>query len=133
MGCSSIQATRWSAMASKLRPMPPSLPSAEGDGHHGFDVRGVRRLAGVVAAAGERAGLDVVDAHGLADALELGELLGRDPPGHREVVGGGPQVLADGDDVDPDAPEIGEHADELVEGLAHADDDAALGGEPGGL
>ena len=69
---------------------------------------GVGGLAGVVAGAGERAGLDVADAHGLAGDLQLGELVGRPPAGHRQVVRGGPQVLADGDDVDADAAQVGE-------------------------
>ena len=71
----------------KLRPSIGVLAERRGDGAR-------RRLLGVVAGPGEGRGLDVADAHRLADPLELVELLGRHPTGHRHVVGGRPQVLA---------------------------------------
>ena len=65
--------------------------------------------------------------------LRAVELVGRPPPRHRQVVRGRPQVLADGDDVDADRAQVGEGAHHLVVGLAQADDQARLGGEPAAL
>jgi hypothetical protein len=57
-------------------------------------------LGGVVGAADEGAGFDVGEAHGEAGAAEFGELLGRGVAQDRQVLGRGPQVLADGPEID---------------------------------
>ena len=57
----------------------------------------VRARFGVVAGAGERAGLDVAEAEALGVRAELGELLGRPPAGDRQVLARRPQVLAEGE------------------------------------
>jgi hypothetical protein len=61
----------------------------------------------------------VSDADRLADALVLGELIRRDPPVHREMELGWPQVLADRDDVASGVGEILQRAWHLVRALAH--------------
>jgi hypothetical protein len=43
------------------------------------------------------------------------------------------QVLADGDDVDADARQVGQTTDDLIGRLSHADHQTGLGGEPGRL
>ena len=67
-------------------------------------VAGLGGLAGVVARAGERAGLDVADAEGLARHLAGGRTRRASTSGATgRWCGGRAQVLADGDDVDADA------------------------------
>ncbi len=65
----------------------------------------------------------MADAHGLARDLEGGQLGGGPPPGHREVVRGGAEVLADGDDVDTDSGQVGQGLLHLLGRLAHAGDE----------
>jgi len=62
----------------------------------------------VVAAPGERAGLDVRDTERTADRCKRIKLFRRDPAGDRQVMGGRPQVLADRHDAHAHAGEIGE-------------------------
>ena len=61
---------------------------------------------------------------------DLVELLGRPPPHDRQVRRRRPQVLAERDDVDADAAQVGERAAHLVGRLAHAEDHARLRDEP---
>src|SRR6266566_3007477 len=89
-------------------------------------------LARVVGGTYQRAGLDPGEAQLLADAAVLGKLVGMDPAVHRHVVvGGGRKVLADGHQVHTGSPEVAEGLHDLLEGLAHADDDVRLRGDPG--
>src|SRR4051794_12999214 len=83
-------------------------------------------LVGVVGAAHERAGRDVVEAERVRVALERGELVGMPVADDREVALGRAQVLADRDDLDVVIAQLPEHVDDLVVGLAEADHAAGL-------
>ncbi len=85
----------------------------------------------MIAAAGEWGGFDVADAHALADLLPPVELGGLGPTRHWQVVGRGPQVLTDGDDVHPDAGQVGQQTLDFADGFAEADHEAALRRETG--
>src|SRR6478735_5921746 len=82
-----------------------SVRSSTANGHRRGVVGG--RL-GVVAGPGQGAGLDVADAEVLADADPLGEAGRLDPARHGQVVRRRAEVLADRDDADADAGEVGE-------------------------
>ena len=92
-----------------------------------------RRLAGVVARTGQGRRLDVGDAHRLPAALSRANSSGV----HQRATGRwcdvGPQVLADGDDVDTDPVQVGQGAEHLVSVSPMPDDEAGLGGQAGGL
>jgi hypothetical protein len=68
----------------------------------------------------------VGDSHRLAGLAVPVEGRRLDPPGHRQVVGGRPEVLADGHDVDADGPQVRQRRHHLVVGLAHPHDQARL-------
>ena len=67
----------------------------------------------------------------LTNTLPFVELGWLDPTGHRQMIRGGPQVLTDGHNVDPDGSKIGHGRDHFIELLAHADDDRRLRRETG--
>ena len=87
----------------------------------------------MVARPRERARFDVTDAEFLADLLPAVELVGFDPACDREVMRRRPKVVADRDDVAPDAGEIGERTDHLVVGLTEPRHDARLRRQTGRL
>ncbi len=90
--------------------------------------------SGMVARAGQGAGLDVGQAEILfTDPLQLGQLGRSPPPGDRQVMRGRPQVLADGDDVDADAPQVDHRLHHLAGCLAETDQDRRLREESGVL
>ena len=70
------------------------------------------------------------DALGLAVGGQLHEGGRLHPTSHGQMVGGGPQILADGDDVDPNGGQVVQRLAQLVVGLAHPHDDGALGDQP---
>ena len=109
-------------------PVHENERDADGHGHRADHRSGHRigSLLGVVARPGQRARLDVADPERLADPLPAVELGRLGPPGDRQVVRRRPQVLADRDDVDADAGEVGEAPDDLVVGLAQADHEPGL-------
>src|SRR5215217_8097776 len=81
-------------------------------------------LVGVVGAAYERPGRDVVEAQRVGGLLERLELV-RVPVAHdRQVALGRAQVLADGEHLDAGFAEVLEGGDHLVVGLAEADHQA---------
>ena len=47
---------------------------------------------------------------------------------NRQMIGRWPQILPNGHDVHPDTGQVSKRANDLVEGLAHADNDGRLGG-----
>ncbi len=61
------------------------------------------------------------------NARVSGELLGRDPPIHREVHGGRLEVLAHGQQVAVGVPEVAHGLGHLVGALAHPEDEVRLG------
>ena len=78
--------------------------------------RGARPLelrAGVVRAPNERPGFHVRDAHGLARALVLGELVGRDPAIDRQVELRRLQVLAHRHQIAARVPQVGQRLGDL--------------------
>lgn len=62
-------------------------------------ARGFLLSEGVVGGANQRPGLDVFDAHGFAEALEFGELVGMHVALNGQVLGRGLHVLTEGEDV----------------------------------
>ena len=84
-------------------------------------------VAGVVAGADERPGLDVLEAERQRLGLHLGELVGVVVALERQVLDRRPQVLADREDVAVDRAQRLERLGQLVAGLAQADHQAALG------
>src|SRR5512146_1431603 len=91
------------------------------------DAGGLDLLPGVIAGANERAGFDVLEAHRHADVAHVAELIGRDVAVDRNVRLRRPQILAERQDVDVHRPEVAHDDLDLLEGLAHSEDDAALG------
>src|ERR1035437_1607445 len=71
----------------------------------------------------------MVEAHSHARVPQEGELLGSPPPGHRQVVGARPQILANCHDVHTDGPQISQGGQYLVLPLSHAENHPRLGGE----
>src|SRR5690606_12596709 len=63
------------------------------------DVVLFQHLFRAVAGAHQRAGDDLAEALGQAQVAVGAELLGRDEAAHRQVIGRGPHVLAEGQDV----------------------------------
>ena len=63
------------------------------------------------------------DAERLAFLFVGDERCGRHPPRDRQVRRRRAQVLAEGHNLDAHRTEIGESADDLGRGLAHAEDD----------
>ena len=70
----------------------------------------------------------MVNAHGFAKSFQFGKLVGSPPPMNRQMIGRWPQILPNGHDVHPDTGQVSKRANDLVEGLAHADNDGRLGG-----
>src|SRR5438128_632881 len=89
--------------------------------------RGQPLLLRPVAGAHQRPGEHRPKAHQLALLAHPCEVVGRHPTVERQVAIGGLQVLADGDDVHAVVSQIAHHHGHVLVGLAHADDDAALG------
>ena len=58
---------------------------------------------------------------------------GRPPADDGQMVGGGPQVLADGDDVHSYCLQVGQHSEHLVLALAEPEHQARLRREPGAI
>ena len=112
-------------------PVPrPGPASGTGDGRPAGRRAG--RLTGVVARPGQRRGLRRGRSPWPRPArrrTRTPRASTTGPPGGARRAG--PQVLAEGHDVDPDGPEVGQGGQHLVLPLPHAEDDARLGGEPG--
>src|SRR5512132_4023464 len=83
-------------------------------------------LPRVVTGAHEGTALDVPEPELHADLVEPSELVRRDVPVERDVAVGGPEVLAEGEDVHVDGAKILHHGDDLLIGLAHPEDDPRL-------
>ena len=81
-------------------------------------------VASVVARAHERCRLDVLEAERKRGGLHLGELVGVVVALEREVLQRGPQVLADGQDVDVVVAQCLERLLQLLARLAEADHQA---------
>jgi len=85
----------------------------------------------VGARAHQRARLHVAETHRDAQPLQLAELIGGVVARDREVSSGGPQVLAQREDVDPLGTQVLHRDQQLVPFFAQPADDARLGEEPG--
>src|SRR5690242_4594600 len=83
--------------------------------------------ARAVGRAHQRPGHDPGETDLLGLLAQLDELVGLDPPGHRVVLGGGPQVLRDRDELAAGVVEILQRLADLVALLAHAQDQVRLG------
>jgi hypothetical protein len=82
---------------------------------------------GVVGAADQRAALDVLEAEREAEFAEASELLGLVVAAHREVVLGGPEVLADGKYVHVVIAQVAHRLVYFLFHFAEADHKTALG------
>src|SRR5712691_6558489 len=85
---------------------------------------------GVVGGADERAGLDVGEAEGAAGLAKLREFLRRIVAGHRQVLGGRPQVLPERQDVDVDGAKVAHRLHQLWVLFSEPQDDARLCQQP---
>src|SRR5436305_7706929 len=99
---SSMQSTPTSAMRWRTRATRSLNTYVTSVGHLCTSCAG-RGLLGVVAGPRQRAGLDMGEAHRHAGGGQPVELLGGPPAVDGQVVGGGAEVLAEGDDVDAHA------------------------------
>src|ERR1700737_3620828 len=112
----------WSAQASSYGTRPSRRTSTSAGSRAGRHLAG-----GVVRAAPQRARLDVTEAQLERLDLERREFLRGHVARDRQVVGGRPQVLADGQDLDVMGPQVAEDLDDLIELLTEAEHDAGLG------
>src|SRR5437016_3337662 len=85
----------------------------------------------MVGAADERPRLDVPNAPSPPLVLEREELFRRIKSRHGELVAGGAEVLADGDDFDAGPGKVAEHLEYFFECLAQADHEPGFGGNLG--
>src|SRR5688500_12375885 len=98
-----------------------------------FEGRGLRGAAlhqlpvGPIGGPYQRSGLDMGEAHRLADPRQLGELVGMHEPLDRQVPIGGPQVLADRQDVDVALDQVAHDRQDLRRLLAEPEHHAGLG------
>ena len=81
----------------------------------------------MVTGADQGAGFDVAEAHAKRFGFELGELARSVEAGHGEMVAGGTQILADGEDVATASGQIAEDLEQLGSFFAEADHDAGFG------
>src|SRR6186997_1403358 len=81
----------------------------------------------MVRRAGERTRLHVRETHGAADVTELVELPGRVKPDDRQMLLGGPEVLAKRQNIDVALPEITHCHEELVPFFAQPENDPRFG------
>ena len=86
--------------------------------------------AGAVRRAHQRAGHHAGEADVVGLVLELDELLGLDPPLDRVVPLGRAEVLGDGEQVAAGVVQVAHRLADLLAGLAHAEDEVALGDQP---
>src|SRR6185312_8926016 len=87
-------------------------------------ARGLHLLPRVIARPDERAGLDVLESHGHADVLQPAELFRRDVAIELDVRVRRPEVLAERENVDVDRAQIAHDDLDLLERLAHPENDA---------
>ena len=94
-------------------------------------ARGFLLFKGVVGRANQRPGLDVFDAHGFAEALEFGELVGMNVALDGQVFGRGLHVLAESEDVRALRGDILHGGENFVAGFAESQHHAGFCGQPG--
>jgi hypothetical protein len=108
-----------------------------GQGVGGVEVFGtgvfLGLFVGVVAGADHGAAFDDADPEGEAELFPVGEFVGVGPAGDGPVLGGGLEVLADGEDVDAVGGDVAEGLLDFVGFFAEAEHDAGLGGEIAGF
>src|SRR5438552_368039 len=88
-------------------------------------------LVGVVGAAYQGTRLDVTDAQALTFAFEGCKFVRRVVARDGKVVSRGPQVLADGGDINSGSAQVAQHGQELVERFAQTHHEAGFGGDRG--
>ena len=88
------------------------------------------KTTGAVRRPHQRTGHHAGEADVVGLVLELDELLGLDPPLDGVVPLGRPQVLGDGEQVAAGVVQVAHRLADLLAGLAHAEDQVALGDEP---
>src|SRR5713226_677165 len=81
---------------------------------------------GVIGRAHERTGFDVGEAQDASCLPQFGKFVGGVVPGHRQVLGRGPQILPQGEDLDVGGAEITHRLEQLLPLLAEPQDDARL-------
>src|SRR5690242_5964793 len=107
------------ARSKRSLPTPNSPPSFSYAG-------GLHLLPGVIAGPHQWSALHVTEAERHADLVETAELVRRDVAIECDVAVGWAQVLAERQDVDIHGAKVLHDRDDLLIGLAHAEDDAGL-------
>ena len=94
-------------------------------------ARGFLLFEGVVGRANQRAGLDVFDAHGFAEALEFGELVGMHVALDGQVLGRGLHVLAESEDVRALRGDVLHGGENFVAGFSETEHHSGFCGDAG--
>ena len=94
---------------------------------------GVGLLIGMIGTAHQRTGLDHANAEAKTELLPVRKFLGRDPAIHGQMLRGGTEVLADGEDVELLRGHVAEGGGDLGFLFANAEHDARFDDETGGL